>query len=102
MAASCDDVLVRTECFVLANFQAQDPEAAWRATRRLERLERGERPEERTAPPIAVSIAGLSLYGRLAAIRLRLLAAEEPDWELATQITRWMEMIAAERQRRQP
>lgn len=101
MAAERDDALVRTECFVLANYQAQDPVAAWRATCRLQALEAGEAPAERTAPPIAVAVDGLALYGRLAAIRLRLLAAPVPDWELARQVGHWMHLLAAAR-RRQP
>lgn len=99
MAADRDEALVRTECFVLANLQAQDPEAAWRATRRLEQLDRGQLPAERTAAPIAVALDGLALYGRLTAIRFRLLSAEEPDWDLVTQVTHWMDLIAAERRR---
>ena len=99
MAISRDEVLIRTECFVLANLQAQDPEAAWRATRRLEQLDHGHRPAEPTAAPIAVALDGLALYGRLTAIRFRLLSAEVPDWDLALQVTHWMELIAEERRR---
>lgn len=98
MAAEHDDALTRTECFVLARYQAEDPIAAWNATHNLLVFEHGD--YRRTGSRSAVPLEGLSLYGRLAAIRLRLLAVDEPDWNLVAQVDHWMKLIAAERRRK--